>query len=62
MYSLKGDAVWGGPSHAKLHQAENQAHGHEDQFPWRRGRLGLIVPAVTVGGFAIAVLVYLIAA
>jgi hypothetical protein len=21
-----------GPSHAKLHQAENQAHGYENQF------------------------------
>ncbi len=37
-----------GPSHAKFHQAENQAHGRESQFPWRRGRLGLIIPLVTV--------------
>lgn len=45
-----------------MHQAEHQAHGHEHQLPWRRGRLGLIIPAVTVGGFAIAVVVYLITA
>lgn len=40
------------PSHANLHQAENQAHGHENQVPWRRGRLGVIIPAVTVVAFA----------
>ena len=37
-----------GPSHAKFHQAENQVHGGEGQFPWRRGRLGLVIPLVTV--------------
>jgi hypothetical protein len=45
----------GGPSHAKLHQAENQAHGREEQFPWRRGRLGIIIPLVTIVAYAVVV-------
>jgi len=45
------------PSHGKLHQAENQAHGREGQLPWRRGRLGLIIPLVTVVA-AIAAVIY----
>lgn len=49
-----------GPSHAKLHQAENQAHGREPQFPWRRGRLGLLVPLITIV-VAIAVVIYVVA-
>lgn len=46
-----------GPSHAKLHQAENQAHGREEQFPWQRGRLGIIIPLATVVAFAIVVII-----
>jgi hypothetical protein len=53
-------ATMNGPSHAKLHQAENQAHGYENQFLWRRGRLGMIIPAVTLILAAIAVIAYLI--
>lgn len=52
--------MWGS-SHAKIHQAENQAHGRENQFPWRRGRLGIIIPAATLVAFAVAVTIYLIA-
>lgn len=45
------------PSHAKMHQAENQAHGREGQFPWRRGIVGVVIPLVSIVGFA-AVLIY----
>lgn len=44
-----------GSGHAKLHQAENQAHGREQQLPWRRGRLGLIIPLIAVLAFAAVV-------
>lgn len=54
--------MWGGPSHAKLQHAEHQAHGHANQLPWRRGRLGIVIPAVTLGAFAVAAIIYLIAA
>lgn len=48
-----------GPSHARMHQAESQTRG-ENQLPWRRGRLGLSIPAVALAAFAIAVVVYLV--
>jgi len=51
--------MWGS-SHANIHQAENQAHGRENQLPWRRGRLGIIVPAATLAAFAVAVTIYVI--
>ena len=51
--------MWGGPSHARMHQAENQTRG-ENQLPWRRGLLGWLIPTVTLTAFAIAVIVYLV--
>lgn len=54
--------MWGGPSHARMHQAENQAHGHESQLPWRRGRLGIIIPVATLAAAAVAVVVLFIVA
>lgn len=49
-----------GPGHATLHQAENQAHGREGQLPWRRGRLGLIIPLATVVAAISAVVIILV--
>lgn len=49
-----------GPSHAKLHQAANQAHGREDQFPWRRGLLGWLIPLDSLAASGVVVVIYLV--
>lgn len=52
--------MWG-PGHARAQQSVNQAHGRDGQLPTRRGRLGLLLPAVTVLLAGAAVVVYLLA-
>jgi hypothetical protein len=52
--------VFDGPSNAGMHHTENQARGHAEQYPWRRGVLGWLIPTATLVAVALFVGWYLL--